>query len=180
MAAQAGRRAVQHCGITYHEVIPCRSKDECHKRKLTAFLDYDEPVWSIDADWFAVRSVSLPTPSSNICYGAPNDSGVDAYTGSCVPPKSAICSCLVGLDMGDDRVRTAVNHAINMQMSSKVWMDEVHLNHALFRSKELSVVRLSNYWNWCGRPVPLTVAIHAAGRDDKEQWLLENSKLAGD
>lgn len=176
MAQESGRRAMEYGGITSHDIVLCKDAAECHRKKLSGFLDYEEPVWFIDADWWMVTKVSLPTPEGPLCIGAPNDSGTDAYADSAVPTRSALCSCLIGLDMDCHIVRHAVGKALYLQGKDR-GRDEIYLNKALFEDARLCPVRLSNYWNWCAPPVPLTVGLHGAKRPDRMAWLVEMSAL---
>lgn len=175
MAQEAGRRIQEYGGIESVEYVSCKDSAACHKAKLERLLDYNEPVWFFDSDWFQIQKCPLPLPVGNVAFGAPNDSGVDGYKGSCVPPRSAICSCLFGLDMGHSACRNAIQTAIKLQ-ARDYGRDEVYLNMGVFSDPQLVVARMSNYWNWCGNPIPLTVAIHAAGRQDKEEWLRSQVK----
>lgn len=179
LAQEAGRRMMEFGGVTHVDYIYCRSKSACHKAKMETWLDYKEPVVMGDSDWWMVRSVQLPKPVDSFTYGSPNDSGVEVYEGSCVPPRSALCSALIGLDMGFSANRKAILQGIKLQ-ARDYGRDEVYLNLALFSQPELCVMRLSNHWNWTGAPVKETIAIHAAGRSGKLEWLKTNlAKLSG-
>jgi hypothetical protein len=174
MAQEAGRRMLEFSGISSMDYLSCKTSKDCHRLKLEAWLEYCEPVVMGDADLWILRESHLPVPLGSMVYGAPNDSGVELYSGSPVPPRSALCSALVGMDMRSEGCAKAVQQAIKLQKRDYA-RDEVYLNLALFSQAELCVMRLSNYWNWCGPPVPLTIGLHAAGRADKMAWLRQNA-----
>lgn len=177
MAQEAGRRIQEYGWIESVEYVSCKDSAACHRFKLEHLLEYNEPVWFFDSDWFQIQRCPLPLPVGNVIFGAPNDSGVEVYQGSCVPPRSAICSCLFGLDMGHSACRNAIQTAIKLQ-ARDYGRDEVYLNKGVFSDPQLVVARMSNYWNWAAPPSPFTVAVHAAGRQNKEEWLKEHARLS--
>jgi hypothetical protein len=76
--------------------------------------------------------------------------------------------------MGNEACREAIQCAIRLQKRDYS-KDEVYLNLALFSQPELCVARLANAWNWCGPPSKEAIAIHAAGRESKLEWLKQHS-----
>lgn len=177
MAGESARRLDDYGDTDSIEIIRADSKPDCHLKKLSMLLEYREPVCLVDADWWMIRSTSLPKVSGELVVTSPCH-GVDhLYEGTPVPPGGAFCSCFVALDMGAEAIRNAVREAIRLQRQAfpngEPKADERFLNIALYSDAYITVACLSSAWNWCGdAPHSRVIAVHAAiEKNDKLAWL---------
>lgn len=173
MAQEAAARAVKYGGLTDVQIYPVSSKSDCHREKLGKFLNYNEPVWLIDADWWMVRECALPECRGSVIVGAPNNNPSTIVD---VDKSMALCSCLISLDTGNEVCRKVIRDAIERQTkaypSGEIKADEKFLVEAALTCSQITVCRLSTNFNWCGdNPPKEVVAVHAADRKDKLEWL---------
>lgn len=176
MAREAASRVRNYGGLTEVSLYFVETKSDCHKEKLAKFLTYNEPVWLLDADWWMIRECLLPECKGSVILGAPNNNS-STLTG--VDNSMALCSCLISLDMGNEVCRNVVKLAIEKQEkafpSGEVKADEKFLVEAALNCPQMTAGRLSTNFNWCGdNPPAEVIAVHAAGRKDKHNWLLSN------
>ncbi len=169
LSVDAAERAERHLGLKV-AIVECSSKAEVFRKRVSAFLDFSEPVWHLDSDLWILSDRTLPTPSEGLFFAAPCDGMEKAYMKTPVPPASAFDTCLIGFDMADNRVRASLERVLkkvegNLQEATKLLNLEFHSQPWAFPA------RMSNVWNWCGTPNHLTVGLHAAFRPEKEQWL---------
>lgn len=175
MAQECARRLKNHAGIRKCTFIIPESKKDAHYKKIECLLRFKEPVILVDADWWIVQDCAIPEPSGSFVFAAPCH-GVDHfYKGTCVPPLASFCSCFVGLDMGNELIRSAIEDALKRQKSAsakEALIDEWFLNTALYDNPQITVSCLSSSWNWCDqRYHKRVVSVHAAGRTNKLNWL---------
>lgn len=167
-------------GVYSAHVVRVKNKAEAHAAKLTHWFDLDKPAWFIDADCWMVCKAQIPVPSPGLVLGNPDNATGDRYLKyEGFDTKMAINTSLVGADGFCREFKKVVAEAIRMQREdygATPNEDEKYLNVAVQRSL-LMVARLSTRWNWCGENPPAnTIAIHAAGRPDKFDWLTRVSQ----
>lgn len=162
------------------ELVRVESKAEAHIAKIAHWRFLDEPAWFFDADCWMVRRAHIPVPPPGVLIGNPDNTPgtkYDAYEDFI--KAHAINTSLVGACAPCPPVRRMAEEALEMQREvygTSPTEDEKFLNVAIQRS-DLMVARLSTRWNWCGENPPENViAIHAAGRTDKFEWLTRVSQ----
>lgn len=151
-------------------IVACGTLKEVFRKRVSTFLDFHEPVWHFDSDLWILQKRELPVPQGHVFFAAPCDGMDKAYLQSPVPPSSAFDTCLIGFDMGDARVRKSLERVLSQQGDSP--QEATRLLNIEFHSQSWALpARMSNVWNWCGKPNHLTVGLHAAMKKDKEEWL---------
>jgi hypothetical protein len=175
MAQECARRLKKYAGIRKRSFIETGSKNDAHFKKIECLLEFREPVVLVDADWWLVQACAIPEPSGTVVIAAPCH-GVDHfYKGTCVPPLASFCSCLVALDMSNEAIREVIKDAMERQRrasAKEALIDEWFLNTALYDRPSVTVCCLSSSWNWCAQNYhERVVAVHAAGRTNKLNWL---------
>jgi hypothetical protein len=184
-AEECLRRALRFRGNCAGElcsahVVRVGSKTEAHAAKLTHWLELDKPAWFVDADCWMVSKAQIPVPPPGLVMGNPDNTPGGKYSKyEGFDNRMAINTSLVGAHGSCWDFREVVADAIRMQREeygATPREDEKFLNVAAQRS-DLMVARLSTRWNWCGENPPAnTIAIHAAGRPDKFEWLTRVSQ----
>lgn len=158
------------------EILRAADRYDAFLIKANRWLTAKGVVWYFDADWWAVDVGILPAIHGSTIIGAPNDTpNMVKYAGFQGIMKSHLfCSCLIGANMDSLSVRDVFGKAAKMQkdqFESSPKEDERFINIAIAESRVMAL-RLSPRWNWCGDdPHKQAIAIHAAGRDNKMEWL---------
>lgn len=177
MAEECQRRVGRYCGTTL-EIFMAKNRDDAFRKKLTSRLDFDGPVWFVDADMWFIRSSVLPPVTGSIIVGAPCDTPDPIIER---PPwfdlKMLLCSSLIGMDMGDKVSRKVAEKAALLQHEKygdgKINYDGLFINVAAQMEPKMMICRLGNDWNWCS-DIGLEKArnVHAASmRSGKYEWL---------
>lgn len=166
------------------ELVRVESKAEAHIAKIAHWGYLEEPAWFFDADCWMIRHARIPVPAPGVLIGNPDNTPFhryDKYQG--FDKTHAINTSLVGACAPSPPVRRMAEMALDLQREdygTEPTEDEKFLNVAAQRS-DLMVARLSTRWNWCGEHPPASViAIHAAGRSNKFEWLTRVSQQYDD
>ena len=169
MAEEAKLRVRKFLGIETVRIIECANKKECHLRKIDTWLDLNEPAWFFDADWWPVPVRHELPEMGGIIIGAPNNTpSLDAYHG--FPTDHLLCSGFWGMNPMLPTNRKVLLDAKEARSLPSL-EDEKFTNHSIIQNGAVLAL-LSTRWNWCGESPPKdTVAIHAAGKQNKLEWL---------
>lgn len=166
-------RAKSYSGLDV-DVVTAKDQWDAHVLKLTVPLRYQEPVWFLDSDWWAVKPFKFPeVPECGIC--APRcQTGVERYITTCADISKVFGTTIIGMDMADPQVRLCFTDALALQ-SALYWngrpkMDEFFLNIAVLKSG-LPVTLLNGQWVWNGPKSSEAIAVHAGGMWPKLEWL---------
>jgi hypothetical protein len=156
-------------------ILPVISSQAAHAAKID-FLLNAKYQWFIDADLFFVQHVFMPRASGCTLIGLPNNTPNKAKYQE-RPTHHLICSGLFSVDQGDAVIKLMAENARDLwDKHSRPLEDERFINIAAMQCN-VPILRLSTDWNWCGdNPPESVVAIHAAGRKDKYQWLKQVTK----
>lgn len=157
------------------QVYTAKDQWDAHVQKLAIPLLYNDPVWFVDSDWWALKPFELPEiPSGG--FAAPYcRSGHDRYKTTCADIEKIFGTTIIGMDMGSWKVRHCFRKAQALQNSfywdGKPKMDEFFLNIAVLQS-DVPVKHLDGSWIWNGHnPPPEAIAVHAGGFWPKLEWL---------
>ena len=173
MAEEAASRIDQH-GNMQTIILPAKTREECHKMKVEAWLEFGWFAWFFDADFWVISPISKLPDGGECIIGAPNNTpNLDKYPS--MPTDHLICTGFWGMNPSIQVNKDVILTALEYQ-GERPLEDERFINQAAFFHKA-TVARLSTLWNWCGEFPPKNVmAIHAAGRGDKLNWLREVTK----
>jgi len=185
MAQEAADRVSRFCG-PLSVVNEAFTSNNVIRSRFKSILQYDRPIWMMDADLWFVRHYKLPVVSGEIIIGslnehAPADTVLGGkFKGLDFKTRDTFNLSLVSLDMGSERIRKCVQMAIayldDYFGDSVPSHAEVFLNRSA-RELGIMVARMSNYLNWCGNKniSHKTIALHAAEQKNKLQWLREGA-----
>lgn len=181
LAQEAANRAKRFCNASSINMIGVNA-NQVLKRRFLALMEFDGPVWMMDADLWFVRPCKLPVVKGPIIIGSPNEHApldnimTGKFDGLDFKVRETFNLSLVSLDMSNKLIRECVSRALILLNEFFVEKTpthaEVFLNQAA-RELGIIVARLPHYLNWCGNThiSSKAIALHAAEQANKLEWL---------
>jgi hypothetical protein len=177
LAREAKRRAIKYANL-HCEIIHANDKKHAHYLKLRVLQESVGPCYLLDNDIWFLNNTILPSPEENsvfACHCA-GEAMVKRCKENGMDYNIYFNSGFVGIGSGS-KIRIALQEAIILREISGNDMDEVFMNIS-FQRHRLDINIMTDRINWCANsnfPADV-VAIHAARKSNKLDWLMQGVK----